>query len=238
MMEFVVSNHPLARLEEEIGDKNGRIIPGLLLLLISIPLSILLNEVIFVFGVAIFLILLASSFAPGTKERVLREGIRGEEVLRNKLRQILSDEYIAFFNLPLKKGDIDVFVVGPAGVYVLDAKNHRGAILYLKERWVQKKQGRNGKVYDADIKDFSPQIKEEIFEIKNFLSREGVNVWVEAAIVFTSPEVQVFSDNPKFFKILKIDEVETLFNRNGSVLESSAIEKIANLIHARYGRVN
>ncbi len=101
-------------------------------------------------------------------------------------------------------------------------------------RWVQKKEGQKGKIYDGNIKNPSRQIEKQIFEIKNLLSRKGIKTWVEGTMVFAHPEAQVFFDNPKNFKILKTDEIEALFRGKRAVFNSKTIESIANLISVRY----
>jgi len=102
----------------------------------------------------------------------------------------------------------------------------------------KKREERKGKVYKVEMKDLSRQIRMQIAQIKEFLSYNGLKpIWIEGVVVFTHPEVELFSDATGDPKIMKIDEVVTLFNRNGSVLKTKTIEKMENLIRSRYERV-
>ncbi len=55
-------------------------------------------------------------------------------------------------------------------------------------------------------------------------------------VVFTHPEVELFSDTLKDMKVIKIDEIEAVSRGRRAVLESKTIESIANLISCEYGK--
>jgi len=236
MREFKLSNQLEKRLAKAKKAQNGKILLGVWSFLLFFTLGYL-YPVFYLIGGLIFLTFLLLS-APSSKEaRVVRAGLAGEEILRNKLHQILSDDYVGFFSLPLVRGDIDCLLVGPTGVFLFNAKNHKGVIRQHNGCWEQEKRGRRGKVYKVEMKDPSRQIRREIAQIKEFLSYNSLKpIWIEGVIVFTHPEMELFSDAPGDPKVMKIGEVGTLFDRNGSVLKSRTIEKMENLIRARYRR--
>lgn len=231
MREFGVSNHLQACLEVKRKDKDWIVILGLILLLVSIISSVIASPLFFGGGVIIFLILVASSLAPGTDEKVLEAGIQGENLLKTRLKQMFSDEYIGLFNLPLPRGgDIDCFLVGPTGAYLFDVKHHKGYILYCNGKWDQTKVGRKGKVYEVDnIKDPSSQVRRGIFEVKRLLREKGINLWIEGVVVFTNPHVEVFSENIEGIKVVKIDKLESVF-LNGAGSDSST-ENRHKIVH-------
>lgn len=55
-------------------------------------------------------------------------------------------------------------------------------------------------------------------------------------VVFTYPEVQVFSDTLKNLKVIKTDEIEVLFRGKRAILSSKSVENIANIIFTGYGK--
>ena len=236
MREFKLSNHIEKRLAKAKKAQNGKILLGVWSFLLFFTLGYL-YPVFYLIGGLIFLTFLLLSAASSKEAKVVRAGLAGEEILRNKLHQILSDDYVGFFSLPLVRGDIDCLLVGPTGVFLFNAKNHKGVIRQHNGCWEQEKRGRRGKVYKVEMKDPSWQIRREIAQIKEFLSYNGLKpIWIEGVIVFTHPEMELFSDALGDPKVMKIGEVGTLFDRNGSVLESKTIEKIENLTRARYRR--
>ncbi len=93
-------------------------------------------------------------FSSKKAAEVYKKGLEGEEALKGKLKEILSDKYFALYNFPLKRcgGDVDCLLVGPGGVILLDAKNHRGDILCdHRGRWTQTVVGIGGRARRWDI---------------------------------------------------------------------------------------
>lgn len=238
MRELGVPSELSMHLEEKQETKAGRIIAGLGALLLSIIFSVLISMVILAVGIALFLILLASAF-PTREEKVLKEGVRGEDIFKSRLKSVLSDEYIALFNLPLPGGgDIDCFIVGPTGAYLLDVKHHKGYILYCNGEWSQVKVGKRGKVYEGDhIKDPSSQVKRGIFEVKRLLRKKGINLWIEGVVVFTNPGVEVFTEDiDDGIRVITIDEIEKVFRENKRRIKPEVIENIASLVYKGFGK--
>lgn len=248
MREFGVSNYLQVHLEEKRKGKEGVILVGLVLLLVSIIPSVLSTPWFLGAGAVIFLILLSYALSPGAEEKRLEAGIQGENSLKNRLKQMLSDEYIALFNLPLPRGgDIDCFLVGPTGAYLFDVKHHKGYILYCNGEWNQMKVGRRGKAYEVEnFRDPSSQVKRGILEVKRWLKEKGVNLWIEGVVVFTNPQVKVFSEDIEGIKVVKIDELETVFNpepgtaNNGrkqrAYLSAEEVNAIATLVYEGFSR--
>lgn len=235
MRELTASNHLSARLREKEGANANKILAGLVVLLVSVLISVLTHPGALVAGVAIFFILFASAFAPGTEEKILKEGISGEETFKEKLKGLLSDEYIGLFSLPLPKGgDIDCFLVGPTGAYLFDVKNHNGHILFCDGKWTQLKVGRRGTVYEGKIKTPDRQVRRAIAELKKVLKAEGVNLWIEGIVVFVNPKSKVFSIGSGSIRVLDIEEIDSLFKDKPVRLASEDIEAIANLVFEKF----
>jgi len=143
MREFKLSNHLEERLAKARGAQTGKILLGAWSFLLFFTLGYL-YPVFYLIGGLIFLtfLLLASS---SKEAKVIQEGLAGEMILRKKLHQILSDDYVGFFSLPLGRGDIDCLLIGPTGVFLFNAKSHKGVIRQHNGSWEQEKRGRRGK---------------------------------------------------------------------------------------------
>ncbi|MGO9414625.1 MAG: nuclease-related domain-containing protein [Syntrophobacteraceae bacterium] len=183
----------------------------------------------FAFG-SVFLI------ASKTKERTIyRKGREGEIALRTYLHSVLDDEYKAYFGMPVESGDIDCIVVGPSGLFCLEAKNHNGEIFYDDGGWRQVKVGRGGTVYQGHLKNPSGQVKKALCPVKSYLSAKDIRAWIQGVVVFTNPDVALSIEKDlKPVVAVKLSELDKLFeNRNiMSKGKSMLIERALNEISA------
>ena len=72
-------------------------------------------------------LVLALTDAPGTT-KAWASGAHGEERLATVLDGIDGIRALHDRRVPGTKGNIDHLVVGPGGIYVIDAKNHKGMV--------------------------------------------------------------------------------------------------------------
>jgi len=70
-----------------------------------------------------------------TEERAWRVGADGEEEVARRLRK-LPDDWHVIHAIPVgeRESDIDHLVIGPAGVFTLNTKNHSRAKVWVAER--------------------------------------------------------------------------------------------------------
>lgn len=176
------------------------------------------------------LFLCISYFQKLSAERGIRAaGLEGEKALRNALRRMLPDEYTAFFNIIPEGGrEIDCLLVGPSGVYAIEAKHMKGEILYNENGWRQiKAKGRNS--YFKDPGSPSSQIKGAIHGLKRYLQGNGIDVWIEAVLVFTHPGAALsISRDLEGIKAVTIDKIGTVIGNKNilSTLEKQRIEAL------------
>lgn len=92
--------------------------------------------------------------------------------------------------------------------------------------------GRRRRVYEGEhIKDPSLQLTRGILAIKRYLSQHGISLWIEGVIVFTDPGVRLFCERPsKGIRIIKPDELGSLFKDRKTSLKRETIEAISSLI--------
>lgn len=160
---------------------------------------------------------MAGAFMASThirKRALCRVGLKGENALRDHLREILTDEHTVIYNVPVEKGDIDCIIIGPEGLYAIEAKNHKGIITYTNNSWRQLKKGRNGNCYTGSLKNPSYQLISNIKWLKNYLARCNIRTWINGLIVFTNPDTVLSIDNLATVKAIKLDEVKTEMKKN------------------------
>ncbi len=90
-----------------------------------------------------------------------------------KILQTLSDDFVVFRNVPIRKHlDIDFILLGPIGIYAIEVKSHR---------WF----------YNNGLgNDFIGQTMTEAMDLKKYLIKSGVNVFVNAVLVFSRARVR------------------------------------------------
>ncbi len=175
-----------------------------------------------------FLVILVNALFDDTI--ILKAGLSGEQILRDKLRSILSSNHKVIYNYPTPYGDIDALVVGPAGVFVLEAKNHNGYITVDENGWQRQKVGQMGTVYDASIGNPEKQVKRNVWFISNLLKQKGINVWVDYFVVFTNPEVKLEVKNGNK-RIIHIDELDKVFS-NLTKLDNQTIDNVFKALNS------
>ncbi len=153
---------------------------------------------------------MAASLMAGTymrKRSLYKIGLKGEDALRGHLREILTDEHTVLYNVPVEKGDIDCIIIGPDGIYAIEAKNHKGVITYADNTWRQVKKGRNG-YYAGSIKNPSGQLVNSIKWLKGYLARYNIRTWINGLVVFTNPDAVLSVDNLNTVKAIKLKELK------------------------------
>lgn len=118
--------------------------------------------------------------------RDFRVGREGEEETVEKLRLALDNRWTIFRNLhlPNHNDDIDIVLVGPAGVWAIEVKSSRYTVRIEGKRWELQVKGR----WVAIPNNPSEQITTKARLLNDFLKRQGITRWVERAIVLASPQ--------------------------------------------------
>jgi hypothetical protein len=124
-----------------------------------------------------------------------RRGQEGEDNVVQMIVQALDGNWHLFRNLSIpgqNKGDLDLVLVGPPGVWALEIKNFRGKFRNTGETWERK----NGKNWKPATVNPSRQVQNSAYRLKNFLNADRVNVFVNAAVVWANSESPLAVENP------------------------------------------
>ncbi len=111
----------------------------------------------------------------------------GEWQIKEELLK-LPNEYFVFQDVVIGKGNIDFAVVGPSGIYAIEAKSHAGRI---------ESNGftltRNGRPFE---KDFIRQTKHEAMDLKQYLEGNlNQQIYVKGLLVFSRKDYLNFGLN-------------------------------------------
>jgi hypothetical protein len=124
-----------------------------------------------------------------------REGQKGEERVVEVILQTLDGNWSLFRNIQLpgrNKGDLDTVLVGPSGAWVLEIKNFSGEYRNIGEQW----EYRVGNSWKLHKKSPSHQARNNAARLGNFLKADGIQQWVDAAVVWANQESRLTVENP------------------------------------------
>lgn len=124
-----------------------------------------------------------------------RAGREGESRVVDTLSGLLDGKWTLFRNVELpgrNNGDLDVVLVGPAGVWVLEVKTLSGSYRNHGDAWQYRtKRGwRNAKA------DPGHQARKNAKRLKDYLKAVDPSLWVECAVVWAHPTSELIVDNP------------------------------------------
>jgi hypothetical protein len=126
---------------------------------------------------------------------LFRFGEEGEERTVQMIIQALDGNWSLFRNVTLpgrSKGDLDIVLVGPPGVWVLEVKNLRGDYRNIGETW-EYQQGKNWKSASANP---GRQAKKNAGHLAEFLRADHLDTWVNPAVIWANEASPLFVENP------------------------------------------
>jgi hypothetical protein len=124
-----------------------------------------------------------------------RRGQEGEDDVVQLIVQALDGNWYLFRNIGIpgrNKGDLDLVLVGPPGVWALEVKNFRGEYRNIGETW----EWKNGKNWKAARGNPSRQANNSAYRLKNFLKADHVNAFVNSAVIWANSESPLTVENP------------------------------------------
>ena len=157
-------------------------------------------------------------------------GLKGEGAVYYELQK-LSDKYVSFQDLKLNDGgNIDFAVIGPTGIFIIEAKSHGGVIGFNGQQLI-----RNG--YPLE-KNFLGQAKAEAASLTDYIEKHAEHrYFVKPIVAFSRARVRfgmnpvdgVFVINAKW-----IGEVITKGERTVSDLAIKELEEKIRLLTKTY----
>ena len=201
---------------------------AMILLLVGISTGVV---IVLVSGLVSVMVALFVAATRGPAYVTYRCGIGGEQVLRaHLLRSGLRNDYTAYYNLPLngngRASDIDCILIGPSGVFVLEAKHHKGLILYRNGVWARIKAGRRGTLYQGQLGDPSGQLYRNIRRLKELLGKDLIkDLWFNGAVVFTNPQAVLEVEGLRWVRAITVNDLEQILSKR-TALSAEQIDSI------------
>ena len=170
----------------------------------------------------------------GGKRNMVKAGIEAEE---NTARIIshLPDDYTAIANVKVahegRVSELDMVVVGPTGVFVIETKSRRGDISGdVDNKYLYQTKG-NFEMYTTKFYNPMKQVGTHVFRLANCLKKNQINVWVQGVVYFDVDFLSLdgYSQIPYF------EEGNELINyiltrRPKEPVTEEVIKKIVNLL--------
>lgn len=124
-----------------------------------------------------------------------RLGQEGEDKVVQLVVQALDGNWHLFRNISLpgrNKADLDLVLVGPSGIWVLEVKNYHGKFRNIGETWEIQLKNK----WKATVKNPSKQANTNSLRLKNFLKADHLNVYVNPVVVWASVTSPLSLENP------------------------------------------
>ena len=125
-----------------------------------------------------------------------KSGVEGERTTAEIIAS-LPNTYCGFQNVSVtfegKQSELDMVVVGPTGVFIIETKNLKGTVVgnYDNPQWTQKKVGQQGTPYSKNFYNPIKQVGTHVYRLANYLRSSGCPVHITPMVYFSNPETVI-----------------------------------------------
>jgi hypothetical protein len=144
-----------------------------------------------------------------------RRGQEGEDRVFEAILPMLDGQWTVFRNLTLPgrtRADLDMLLVGPAGLWLLEIKTYLGIYRNTGEKW----EVHRGGCWKPAVKNPSAQAKRNAAALSSFLKADGIGAWVNPIVVWANPEAELRVEQP----VTAVWTLELIHDELGKVLNS------------------
>lgn len=122
-----------------------------------------------------------------------RKGQLGEERVLDMMYRVLDGNWWLFTNLELpgRKTDLDMVLVGPTGVWVIEIKALQGRYRNKGNHWEYE-----GRRWWPTSFNPTKQVKRNAITLSHMLRSQRIEQWVSPALVWANPESEVVLEYP------------------------------------------
>ncbi len=207
------------------------------------PISLLSKFSVFI-TLPIMLLFAGCGFMGGfSKQKAdsYKAGVEGERATASIIAA-LPQSYVGIRNLDIvyqgQKSELDMVVVGPTGVFVIETKNLNGTIIGNADnpQWTQKKVGQGGTPYSKNFYSPIKQVGTHVYRLAHHLRDNRFNVHVNSMVYFANPDaaVQIIGQNPNIPVLSAIgngaSEILGIISNRPCCLTDEQVNTIVNLL--------
>ena len=167
---------------------------------------------------------LAQVFDVKTDERAWRIGAKGERTVGERLEKLITDGWYVLHSVPVgtRGSDIDHVVIGPAGVYTINTKNHPGKRIQVSPHQIR---------VDGYRVEYLRNSRFEADRARKLLTAAlGWEPPVRAALVLLTgtliPDVAIEDGGPDDVLILDRTDIPRVFKRAPSRLVPQQVSEL------------
>ncbi len=131
------------------------------------------------------------------RERVINHSYE----LTNRTLSGLPDEYSVYSNIHIGEAEFDHIVVGDNGIFVVINRSVKGTVYCNpnSSSWDIHKIGRGGTGYSSGMKNPLKILKWQIFTLADYLKKNGINIWVDGCVYFSTADTDLRDATDKVF---------------------------------------
>ena len=188
--------------------------------------------IIIVVGIIVVIVLLSKAdFTIESGKR--RAGRRGEVIVSNAIRSILSDEDILLTNIGIsfkgKTAELDNVIINKYGVFIIEVKNYKGRIYGEEDdyEWEKYKDDGYGNVFKKNVKNPIRQVKRQIYILAKYLDYNGEKVWINGYALLVNGNSPIQSK----YILSSVKAIERVIHTTGkNELTKKQVENIAKIL--------
>jgi hypothetical protein len=139
----------------------------------------------------------ASGGPVSDREASLAAGVEGERLAAAGLARALGDEWTLLRGYRNRRGEIDLVLVGPRGLFAIEVKYYNATVSCDGDRWLADRYDRSGRhlgrepMTDARGRSPSMQLAEPARLLAEFLRSRGHQVPVQCVVLLTHPHARI-----------------------------------------------
>ena len=155
--------------------------------------------IIYLIGLAGFIIFFKTFFTLSKKIQTLSSGLTGE-VKTHIILKSLPDTYCVIANANIEydgqKSELDSIVIGPTGIFIIETKNYSGIIRgNIEDQNLQHvKISSGGNEYTNLFYNPAKQIGTHAYRLAGILKKNGLNQYVKTFVFFSDDKVSFEMD--------------------------------------------
>lgn len=163
------------------------------------------------------------------EERRRETGAEGERVLARAVEPLTEFGYHIFFGLEHRHfGDVDCLLVGPGGVFVVDAKSHKGVVT---EEFGTEVLLRDGEYFE---KNFRKSMSKQFNHVRRTLFGDRKGAPINSLICFTRAYATTDEHGEPPSRVCHIDDLILVVAQAPNILAPKKARSLANKVRKSY----